>query len=335
MVMVPSFSVSLLPARRAKSQTKNVSSRPQAYYIKVMLCTRRSFDNRNRIRQNVTMMGRHRCSYAIRMGALTALLLTVCTIPAAAEDGQDSGDTLKRTIISLHKARTAVVDQQAGLFLEGVASSREQDEAMLFVAYLDGRIQYYCRQRYLSTGAAGLEGLPCPTGATGKMEAGPFAPLPENVGPTRGEKVAQLDQELSSALGEFDDMLLQEEEKVATQIPRRGEGGGAASGDWQGGSSADQGAGSSDTGSEVSSASEQNKKPGGRPPGSASEQSGKGLSGGADQVERPPTAGRPDLEEGDDDIVARQLREAAEQETDPEVKERLWEEYRKYKEGIR
>ena len=33
----------------------------------------------------------------------------------------------------------------------------------------------------------------------------------------------------------------------------------------------------------------------------------------------------------DDDVVARQLREAAEAETDPEVKEKLWEEYRKYK----
>ena len=33
----------------------------------------------------------------------------------------------------------------------------------------------------------------------------------------------------------------------------------------------------------------------------------------------------------DDDVIARQLREAAEAETDPEVKEKLWEEYRKYK----
>lgn len=36
----------------------------------------------------------------------------------------------------------------------------------------------------------------------------------------------------------------------------------------------------------------------------------------------------------DDDIVARQLREAAEKETDPELKEKLWQEYRKYKEGL-
>lgn len=33
----------------------------------------------------------------------------------------------------------------------------------------------------------------------------------------------------------------------------------------------------------------------------------------------------------DDDIIARQLREAAEAETDPEIKEKLWAEYRKYK----
>jgi hypothetical protein len=35
----------------------------------------------------------------------------------------------------------------------------------------------------------------------------------------------------------------------------------------------------------------------------------------------------------DDDIVARQLREAAEKETDPELKEKLWKEYEAYKRG--
>lgn len=33
----------------------------------------------------------------------------------------------------------------------------------------------------------------------------------------------------------------------------------------------------------------------------------------------------------DDDVVARQIREAAMRESDPELRERLWEEYRKYK----
>ncbi|WP_139169385.1 hypothetical protein [Microbulbifer yueqingensis] len=39
-----------------------------------------------------------------------------------------------------------------------------------------------------------------------------------------------------------------------------------------------------------------------------------------------------DIPEGDDDdVVARQIREAATREKDPELRERLWEEYRKYK----
>ena len=41
---------------------------------------------------------------------------------------------------------------------------------------------------------------------------------------------------------------------------------------------------------------------------------------------------RPDAR--DDDVVARQLREAAMAETDPELREQLWEEYRRYKAGL-
>jgi hypothetical protein len=42
-----------------------------------------------------------------------------------------------------------------------------------------------------------------------------------------------------------------------------------------------------------------------------------------------------DISDGtDDDIVARQLREAAMQEKDPVLREKLWDEYRKYKQGV-
>ncbi|WHI50643.1 hypothetical protein P3339_19760 [Microbulbifer sp. MLAF003] len=37
----------------------------------------------------------------------------------------------------------------------------------------------------------------------------------------------------------------------------------------------------------------------------------------------------------DDDVVARQIREAATRETDPELREKLWEEYRKYKKATK
>lgn len=47
---------------------------------------------------------------------------------------------------------------------------------------------------------------------------------------------------------------------------------------------------------------------------------------GEPEVDTPPEA-------RDDDIISRQLREAAEQETDPELKKRLWEEYRRYKDS--
>jgi hypothetical protein len=40
-------------------------------------------------------------------------------------------------------------------------------------------------------------------------------------------------------------------------------------------------------------------------------------------------------DQDDDDIVARQLREAAEKETDPELKEKLWKEYEAYKKNRR
>ena len=43
----------------------------------------------------------------------------------------------------------------------------------------------------------------------------------------------------------------------------------------------------------------------------------------------PPDFELPDAQ--DDDVVARQLREAAMAETDPELRARLWEEYRNYK----
>lgn len=51
-------------------------------------------------------------------------------------------------------------------------------------------------------------------------------------------------------------------------------------------------------------------------------------SGGGDNIPN-------DISDGsDDDIVARQLREAAMAEQDPELREKLWDEYRKYKEGV-
>ncbi len=63
---------------------------------------------------------------------------------------------------------------------------------------------------------------------------------------------------------------------------------------------------------------------------------GSGGGGGAGSAPMPSnTAKYPapgDIPSGaDDDVVARQLREAAQREPDPAVREKLWDEYRKYK----
>jgi hypothetical protein len=56
---------------------------------------------------------------------------------------------------------------------------------------------------------------------------------------------------------------------------------------------------------------------------------GGGVKGGSG-----PTTIPADIPDGsDDDVVARQLREAAMAETDPELREKLWQEYRLYKKG--
>ena len=65
---------------------------------------------------------------------------------------------------------------------------------------------------------------------------------------------------------------------------------------------------------------------GAMPPPSAAEQAG---------TPRAPIPIAPDQPDArDDDVVARQLREAAMAETDPKLREDLWEEYRRYKSGL-
>ena len=59
-----------------------------------------------------------------------------------------------------------------------------------------------------------------------------------------------------------------------------------------------------------------------------------GVGGGSGEIPKDAAKYPPpkDIPNGnDDDVVARQLREAAMREPDPAVREKLWDEYRKYK----
>jgi hypothetical protein len=60
---------------------------------------------------------------------------------------------------------------------------------------------------------------------------------------------------------------------------------------------------------------------------------GAGGGGGTGAGSGPSTIPADVPDGSDDDVVAKQIREAAMTETDPELREKLWEEYRKYKKG--
>ena len=169
------------------------------------------------------------------------------------------------------------------------------------------------------------------------------APIPED-GVT-GE-VADLDRELDASLAEFDDMLLEElkliREKSSPKIDSLAqEAADAAQRLREKGIDIDADPSESDADADASreqTASEtQSEK---SPTGSASDASGRtddsGLaatstSSTVEGIEGDPKKQAERYDGSDDDIVARQLREAAEQESDPVLKEKLWKEYEAYK----
>lgn len=145
---------------------------------------------------------------------------------------------------------------------------------------------------------------------------------------TSSEKTADLDAQLFSGISEFDEMLLREQQRIKSATPHTGdgEGGGDGAGDGDGGSGEYEGEGTSGEAGEgdgqVATGEGDSTDHDGSAGSGSTQPAGKG---------QPPPPGTPDG--SDDDVVARQLREAAEKETDPVLKKKLWEEYRKYKEG--
>jgi len=158
-------------------------------------------------------------------------------------------------------------------------------------------------------GASGVGGTAgAPAGAAG---GGPL---------TRAEQVAILDAQLERGTGEFDSMILEEqtaqrraarERDTSVEPSGQGDETGAGPGGGYGPEGGVAGAGGYSTGGGMGGAS----RGGGTIP--------------PDTAKFPPPADIPDGD--DDDVVARQLREAAMREPDPAVREKLWDEYRKYK----
>ncbi len=153
-------------------------------------------------------------------------------------------------------------------------------------------------------------------GSTGTGGAGSVGEFPEESAEERAER---LGKELDESIGGFDETLGEEQREIAA-AGRVMEGYDTEGGEEGGGSG-----GLISLGSQTAGA-------GGQP----------GRSGSGSGVQTSPIAGmsQEDITERtpddipitvDDDIIARQLREAALVENDPALRDRLWAEYRKYK----
>jgi len=144
------------------------------------------------------------------------------------------------------------------------------------------------------------------------------------------DEVAVLDRRLNASLDEFDGALLKQMDVIRAEsadkmrdLARRAAE--AARRLHEKGVAAD------------TAGKEPGQQPTGKPiedSGSDQKSSGAATAAGDRSSRRGPTAAASEEHRSgyeDDDIVARQLREAAEQETDPELKKKLWKEYEQYK----
>ncbi len=169
-------------------------------------------------------------------------------------------------------------------------------------------------------------GLPGGMGQSGDCEGGAgegsgAGGVGEYPGESDAQRAERLGGELDESVGDFDEVLMEEQREISTVSRNtQGFGGGASDGGSSGsvGLGGQQGAGGSSAGggNAVSILNPTEER-------TASIDS---MSEGEKHARLPDDI----VENVGDDIVARQLYEAALAEDDPVLRERLWEEYRKY-----
>jgi hypothetical protein len=157
---------------------------------------------------------------------------------------------------------------------------------------------------------------------------------------TPAEQRADLDGKLDASLGRFDEQLRREQQRTAserdTRATARADGAAVDAADAADGEAGNGKPASDDIrrdragdlksdGVQGDSRDGAGTADGGDAPGAGAG----GPPGGGGRAAKPIPSGQ------DDDIVARRLRRAAENETDPELKEKLWNEYRDYKENTK
>jgi hypothetical protein len=254
----------------------------------------------------------------------TRLLITAGLLLAACGVAADAGELLDRLRLD-HAAMVAAEQDFHERRQRGSLDGAEAADYAAYVARLHRRVAEDC-MALTTAGIPQPPDLGCETSPPLLLAPAAIDQAGEQ---TLDEQIAALDAELFSGLGEFDEMLLREQERVRNAAPVSDAAGGAGGGGGAG--EADQSEGAEGLADSAGPDDGPGKVADAGSDGSYGEGAGRGAKR---QGGRPGVP--PDIPDGsDDDVVARQLREAAEKEADPELKKKLWEEYRKYKQGTR
>ena len=150
---------------------------------------------------------------------------------------------------------------------------------------------------------------------------------------------------MNDSLGRFDEILRGEREQIArdrdAQARDANAGGEGAGGETPGGDTGTPGARDGDmkgdmpSGESADEAAKKDAPPGDMQSDSNSKGANSGTGSGSSKGKNIQVDGKPIPNGSDDDIIARQIREAAEKETDPELKDKLWREYVEYKKNAK
>jgi hypothetical protein len=280
--------------------------------------------------------------------ALTGVLLLVGAAFAAAAFAAATPFELERAREAL-KISQATRDRIAGELADLKVSGKASPEVLsAYETYL-ARVQemvdenqkvlaqmeaaYSAHQTRPQTAVAGTPAMP---GAS---------PPSAGSGEDPADRLKALDRQFNESLAAFDEVLLKELRLIQAASAKRMQGMAEAAAE-AGRQAGDKGreAGSAEKGStaeaEGSRAEGGGSEKGGAGTDQAKASGGRGKPGdatgarpgaggwGSGGTGAPPGSYTPSP---DDDIVARQLREAAEKETDPELKAKLWKEYEEYK----
>jgi hypothetical protein len=164
-----------------------------------------------------------------------------------------------------------------------------------------------------------------------KPASGQGSPQTAMTAKTDMEKMASIEDPLSKSLNEFDVWQQEKQEKLREIVAsKKSEGGrsGAKETKEKGGGGSNP---SEPGGAEVRSGGSSSEGRGERGMGTRRRMAEAGTAPGVEKQVKTSTRSKDVGGGSDDDVVARQLREAAEKEQDPVMKEKLWDEYRKYK----